>query len=342
MPLRARTCPCASPMNSFVLTAQSRTSPSSCELSVLKVKGQRGQGCAPGSPRDSGGFGSSSNCRMDFAPCRRDVPRQSAPVSPPPMMMTCLSFALRSKPGSTGRPPTRRFCCGRNCIAKWMPSRSRPGIGRSRGASAPVAITMASKSASSFFPSMSTPMCTPVRKLTPSSSICFTRRSTRCFSILKSGIPRTSSPPGISFFSNTVTVWPARLSCCAAARPAGPEPMTATLRPVRICGDSGSIQPSSQPRSAMAFSMLLIVTGSSLMPRTQAASQGAGQMRPVNSGKLLVECSWRSASFQRSWYTRSFQSGMMLFSGHPVWQNGMPQSMQRAPWVLRTCSSAGM
>ena len=27
------------------------------------------------------------------------------------------------------------------------------------------------------------------------------------------------------------------------------------------------------------------------MPSTQAASQGAGQMRPVNSGKLLVE--WR-------------------------------------------------
>src|SRR4029077_12620290 len=45
------------------------------------------------------------------------------------------------------------------------------------------------------------------------------------------------------------------------------------------------------------------------------------------------------ASFQRSRKTRSFQSGMMLPSGQPVWQNGTPQSMQRAPWV-RTFSSA--
>ena len=33
----------------------------------------------------------------------------------------------------SGSPETRRFCCGRKSIAKWMPSRSRPGIGRSRG-----------------------------------------------------------------------------------------------------------------------------------------------------------------------------------------------------------------
>ena len=46
----------------------------------------------------------------------------------------------------------------------------------------------------------------------------------------------------------------------------------------------------------MVFSMYLIVTGGSLMPSTQAASHGAGQMRPVNSGKLLVECSTRMAS----------------------------------------------
>jgi hypothetical protein len=88
----------------------------------------------------------------------------------------------------------------------------------------------------------------------------------------------------------------------------------------------------------IVFSITLIATGGSLMPSTQAASQGAGQMRPVNSGKLLVECRTRMASRQRSRYTRSFQSGMMLFSGQPVWQNGTPQSMQRAPWV-RTLSS---
>src|SRR2546423_6143311 len=37
------------------------------------------------------------------------------------------------------------------------------------------------------------------------------------------------------------------------------------------------------------------------------------------------------ASRQRSRYTRSFQSGIRLPSGQPEWQNGIPQSMQRAP-----------
>ena len=50
------------------------------------------------------------------------------------------------------------------------------------------------------------------------------------------------------------------------------------------------IQPSSQPRSTMAHSIVLMVTGLSSMLSVQAASHGAGQMRPVNSGKLLVEC----------------------------------------------------
>ncbi len=55
-------------------------------------------------------------------------------------------------------------------------------------------------------------------------------------------------------------------------------------------GGSGSIQPSSHPRSTMAHSIVLIVTGLSSMFSVQDASHGAGQMRPVNSGKLLVEC----------------------------------------------------
>ena len=48
----------------------------------------------------------------------------------------------------------------------------------------------------------------------------------------------------------------------------------------------------------MACSIDLMPTGSSLMLSVQAASHGAGQMRPVNSGKLLVECSIASAFFQ--------------------------------------------
>ncbi len=49
----------------------------------------------------------------------------------------------------------------------------------------------------------------------------------------------------------------------------------------------------------ISTSICLIVTGSSLMPSTQAASHGAGHSRPVNSGKLLVACSRSMAS--RHW-----------------------------------------
>ncbi len=43
--------------------------------------------------------------------------------------------------------------------------------------------------------------------------------------------------------SNTTTLWPARVSCWAAARPAGPEPMTATDFPVSFDGGIGTTQP---------------------------------------------------------------------------------------------------
>ena len=74
------------------------------------------------------------------------------------------------------------------------------------------------------------------------------RRSTTSFlSSFMLGMPYISSPPGRSSRSSTVTAWPARFSCAAAARPAGPEPITATLLPVRAAGGSGTIQPCSHP-----------------------------------------------------------------------------------------------
>jgi hypothetical protein len=79
-------------------------------------------------------------------------------------------------------------------------------------------------------------------------------------------------------------------------------------------------------------------TASLLIFNVQAASHGAGQMRPVNSGKLLVECSTSLAWRQFCLNTRSFQSGMMLLIGQPLMQNGMPQSMQRAPCTLASSS----
>ena len=38
-------------------------------------------------------MGSSSNWVTEAAPCRFEVPTQSDPVSPPPMMTTCLPVA---------------------------------------------------------------------------------------------------------------------------------------------------------------------------------------------------------------------------------------------------------
>ena len=62
----------------------------------------------------------------------------------------------------------------------------------------------------------------------------------------------------------------------------------------------GVIPPSSQPRSMIWHSIVLIVTGVSWMFRVQEASQGAGQIRPVNSGKLLVDNRLSRAAFHCS------------------------------------------
>ena len=66
-------------------------------------------------------------------------------------------------------------------------------------------------------------------------------------------------------------------------------------------GGCGTIQPSSQARFTIASSICLIVTAlPSWISSTHAASHGAGQRRPVNSGKLFVRWSCSIASRQRS------------------------------------------
>src|SRR5664280_2434142 len=110
-------------------------------------------------------------------------------------------------------------------------------------------------------------------------------------SSLKSGIPYTNRPPILSDFSNTVTEWPTRQSCWAAARPAGPEPTIATFLPVLTRGGCGLTQPSSNARSAIECSICLMLTGFPLIASVHEVSQGAGHTRPVISGKLFVACS---------------------------------------------------
>lgn len=82
-----------------------------------------------------------------------------------------------------------------------------------------------------------------------------------------------------------------------------------------------------------------------MMPKVQEPSHGAGQTRPVNSGKLFVRFSLRKASLHWLRLTNLFHSGMRLPNGQPDlcvtlwWQNGVPHSMHRAAWV-RTCTWA--
>ena len=64
--------------------------------------GHSGQGLL--AARFSGGRGSSSSWCTLRAPWRWAVPRQSAPVSPPPMMITCLSLAVMKSSSAISSP----------------------------------------------------------------------------------------------------------------------------------------------------------------------------------------------------------------------------------------------
>ena len=169
------------------------------------------------------------------------------------------------------------------------PSKSLPLIIKSLGTSAPPVNKTASYLFCNSLIVISTPTLILVLIIKPSFSNCSCLLSINFFSILKSGIPYLNKPPILLFFSYKETLWPALTSCCAAAMPAGPEPIIAMLLPVFSWAGSGLIKPFSHALSTIAHSIDLIATGLSSRFKVQAASQGAGQILPVNSGKLLVE-----------------------------------------------------
>lgn len=76
--------------------------------------------------------------------------------------------------------------------------------------------------------------------------------------------------------------------------------MTATVLPERRSGGCGVTSPRSHAWSMMETSTFLMVTAGWLMPSTHADSHGAGQSRPVNSGKLFVACRRSDAAVQSS------------------------------------------
>mmetsp|Transcript_33327 Transcript_33327/g.51718 ORF Transcript_33327/g.51718 Transcript_33327/m.51718 type:complete len:323 (-) Transcript_33327:446-1414(-) len=317
------------------------------------------------SSRLSGGLSMSSRFTNDLQPWRIEVAVQSVPVSPPPMTTTRWPRTSMKEPSNSSfqsllplkgvlkliafsiRPSfwlkRARCCLPRKSIAKWMFFASRPGMLRSRGITAPVASSTASNLArSAAAVTGPLPTSTPQMKSTPSAWRSSMRRWTTRLSSFMFGIPYIISPPGFWSRSNTVTLCPIWFSSSAAASPAGPEPTTAMLAPERSLGMRALTQPSWNPRSMMEYSMFLMVTGAATRPATHAPSHGAGHTRPVNSGKLLVVNKRSKALFHCSLKTSSFHSGMRLWMGQPecVWQKGVPQSMQRADWRLRSTSCA--
>ena len=103
----------------------------------------------------------------------------------------------------------------------------------------------------------------------------------------------------------------------------------------------GEAAPEPAAHSAISSSTCFMSTGSETRPSTQEPSQGAGQRRPVNSGKLFVAPRRSLASAKRPEWTRSFHSGIKLPSGQPSWQKAMPQLMQRAACSVSSSRSKG-
>ena len=157
------------------------------------------------------------------------------------------------------------------------------------------------------------------------------------------GMPYMRSPPARSSRSTTRTRAPRRASSHAAARPAGPEPTTVTRGASGAGGANRRGPPWAHSQSEIARSLSWMVSGSSWHPRLHAASQSAGHTRLVNSGSGEVMARRSAASRQSPRKTRSFHSGIRLWSGHPLgrappnpmpaWQKATPHIMQRLAWT---------
>src|SRR5699024_7588843 len=104
--------------------------------------------------------------------------------------------------------------------------------------------------------------------------------------------------------------YPNKFNSSAAVKPAGPLPIIATFSSKRVFGTFGLTIPISYASSIIVRSIPLIATESLFIANTQDDSQGAGQTRPVNSGKLLVSDNLSKASSKSFLYTKSFHSGI--------------------------------
>ena len=168
-----------------------------------------------------------------------------------------------------------------------MPASSRPGIWRSRGAVAPPHSTVASKPRRSAETGRSTPISTPGRKMTPSCAMMREAAIEQPLLHLELGNPVPQQPADAIGALEHRHLMPGLVQLIGGRQPgrARADDRDAPAGPHRPAA-SATIQPSSNARSTIASSMLLIVTGSSLMPSTHDPSHGrraqaAGELRKV-------------------------------------------------------------
>ena len=222
---------------------------------------------------------------------------QSEPVSPPPITTTCLPLA-RDRAAAARRAPRRRR---RRACSAGSGNPSRSGCRRARGPalrgraairrrrSAPRASIVV---AAATRPRASTPTSTPVRNSTPSASICAHAAVDQVLLHLEVGdAVAQQAADAVGLLEQRHRMAGAReLLGAGHAGRAGADHRDALAGLLRRRHAARSSLPPSRDRRSRIRS-ILIVTGLSSMLSVQAASHGAGQMRPVNSGKLLVECS---------------------------------------------------
>ena len=166
--------------------------PSSCEDEVRILSGQSGQVSALFSLLrrlrhdlelgHRGGALAVARCRRSPSRCRRRrSPRHACPWR--------VSVPLGAARASSS-PATRLFCWVRKSMAKWMPASSRPGTSRSRGYSAPpVSATRVVALEQRLDRERGADLDAGAEARRPRPPSARMRRSIRCFSILKSGMP---------------------------------------------------------------------------------------------------------------------------------------------------------
>ena len=229
----------------MVEIAKLRSPPSFSAYDVRSFTGQSGHGVSS-SERCGGGSPSSSICVTDAAASRCALATQSAPVSPPPITITCLPRALIV---AVAVPATSRFravevlhrevhaaelAAGHAQVAR----DARAG-GEHDGVEALAQLGRVDVPADVDAEAKLDALVGELREASLDDVLLDLEVGDR-----RSG----ARPPPASSRSNTVTECPARFSCCAHASPAGPDPTTATLRPLRLAGGSAN-DPALFPRA---------------------------------------------------------------------------------------------